>query len=59
MTQDNLGKALQAQLKGRPGGIAYVGGENDVEWADVMKAIDIARGVDAEVLLLTVRPSLR
>ena len=48
-----LGNTLRGQLKVRPHWIVYIGGGNDVPWADVTNAIDVARGLHAEVVLLT------
>lgn len=55
-TWDELGNALRGQLKGRPHWIVYVEGASEVAWADVAKAIDVARGLHAEVVLLPVTP---
>ena len=53
-TWDELGNALRGHLKGRPHWVVYVEGASEVAWADVAKAIDVARGLHAEVVLLTV-----
>lgn len=50
---DELGNTLRSQLKVRPHWSVYVAGEDKVAWQDVANAIDIARGLDAEVVLLT------
>ena len=49
-----MGNALLGHLKARPHWIVYVEGASEVAWADVAKAIDVARGLHAEVVLLTV-----
>jgi biopolymer transport protein ExbD len=55
---NELGKTLQSQLKLRPDWKVYVAGEDRVAWLDVVNAIDVARGLDAEVALLTVPPTI-
>jgi hypothetical protein len=50
-----LGNTLQGQLKLRQHWIVYVAGEDDVPWADVANVIDVAEGLQAEVVLLTAR----
>ena len=53
MPWDELSNALRRQLEVRPRWIVYVEGRDDVAWADLTKAIDVARGLHAEVVLLT------
>jgi hypothetical protein len=53
---DELGHTLRSQLEVRPRWLVYVEGGDDVGWADVTKAIDVARGLHAEVVLLTAHP---
>jgi hypothetical protein len=53
-----LGHILRSQLEVRPRWIVYVEGGDDVGWADVTKAIDVARGLHAEVVLLTATPNI-
>jgi hypothetical protein len=55
---DELGHTLRSQLEVRPRWIVYVEGGEDVGWADVTKAIDVARGLHAEVMLLTATPNI-
>jgi hypothetical protein len=52
---NELGSTLRIQLKVRPHWIVYVAGEDNVPWADVANAIDIARGLYAKVVLVTAR----
>ena len=39
-----------------PGAIVYIGGDENIPWADVVFAVDIARGLQAKVVLLTTPP---
>ena len=55
---DELGNTLRGQLKVRPHWIVYVAGGDEVPWADVANAIDVARGLHAEVVLLTATPNI-
>jgi biopolymer transport protein ExbD len=55
---NELGNTLRAQLEVRPHWIVYVEGADNVPWADVVKAIDVARGLHADVVLLTVTPNI-
>jgi biopolymer transport protein ExbD len=55
---DELGNILRSQLKIRPRWIVYVAGEDGVPWADVANVIDVARGLHAEVVLLTIAPGI-
>ena len=58
MPWDELSNALRSQLEVRPRWIVYVEGGDDVAWADLTKAIDVARGLHAEVVLLTATPNV-
>ena len=49
-----LRDALQASLK--PERMVNVAADKDVQWADVVSAIDVAEGLDEDVVLLTARP---
>jgi biopolymer transport protein ExbD len=49
---EELGNKLQSRLDVRPRRRVYVEGGDDVEWAYVADAIDVARGLHAEVVLL-------
>lgn len=55
---NELGNTLRSQLKVRPHWVVYVAGEDKVAWQDVVNAIDVARGLDAEVVLLTATPAI-
>lgn len=55
---NELGNTLRNQLKVRPRWIVYVEGEDDASWQDVVNVIDVARGLHAEVVLLTVAPNM-
>jgi biopolymer transport protein ExbD len=55
---NDLGNTLRSQLKLRPHWSVYVAGEDRVAWRDVVNAIDVARGLDAEVVLLTAPPTI-
>jgi hypothetical protein len=55
---DELGKTIRSQLKLRPRWIVYVEGGDGDDWGSVLKAIDVARGLHAEVVLLTAAPSI-
>jgi biopolymer transport protein ExbB/TolQ/biopolymer transport protein ExbD len=52
-TWNDLSHTLRSQLEVRPHWIVYVEGEDDAWWQDVANAIDAARGLHAEVVLLT------
>jgi hypothetical protein len=53
---NELGNTLRDQLQVRPHWIVYVTAEDGTSWSEVAKAIDIARGLRAEVVLLTAKP---
>jgi hypothetical protein len=55
---NELGNALRAQLEVQPRWIVYVAGGDDVAWQDVANAIDVARGLRAEVVLLPATPNI-
>jgi len=55
---DELGNTLRSQLKLRQHWIVYVEGEEKVPFADVANVIDVARGLHAEVVILTVAPNI-
>jgi biopolymer transport protein ExbB/TolQ len=50
---NELGNTLRNDLKVRPRWIVYVEGGDVVPWADLAYAIDVAKGLRAEVVLLT------
>jgi biopolymer transport protein ExbD len=52
--QNELKNAVQASLK--PGWIVNIAADKNVSWADVANAIDVAEGLDGDVVLLTARP---
>jgi phosphatidate phosphatase APP1 len=53
---EDLGKVLQTGLLRRPPSWpVYVEADRDVEWESAVKAIDVVRGLHAEVTLLTGR----
>jgi len=54
---DELGNTLRIQLEVRPHWVVYVTGGDKVPWEDVARAIDVARGLHAEVVLLTAAPN--
>ena len=55
---DELGNTLRSDLKVRPRWIVYVAGGEKVPWRDVVNVIDVARGLHAEVVLLTAAPNV-
>ena len=50
---DGLGDALKVQLKLRAQWVVYVDGDCNLPWQDVAQVADIAKGVNAKVVLLT------
>jgi biopolymer transport protein ExbD len=55
---EELSSAIQGQFE-RPGHpLVYVEAGNEVPWADVANAIDVAQGLQAEVVLLTTTPRI-
>jgi len=48
----DLGSALTEELKVRSEWVVYVEGDRDLQWDDVVKAIDTIRGVHARAVLL-------
>jgi biopolymer transport protein ExbD len=50
-----LANALRDQLKLRPDRVVYVEADEHISWADVMNAVDIIRGTNANVVLLTTK----
>lgn len=55
---DELRNTLRSQLKVRPHWVVYVEGKDYASWRDVMNVIDVARGLHAEVVLLTAAPNV-
>jgi biopolymer transport protein ExbD len=56
---NELGNTLRIQLRVRPHWIVYIAGEDNVPWAHVATAIDVARGLHAKVVLLTAKPLIK
>jgi hypothetical protein len=54
---ETLGPSLKAQLKSRPDWVVYVEADRNVDWGDAVNAMDIIRGVGANVVLLTTEPT--
>jgi biopolymer transport protein ExbD len=50
-----LASDLRDQLKLRPDRVVYVEADEHVSWADVMNAVDIIRGTNTNVVLLTAK----
>ncbi len=55
---NELANTLRSQLKVRPRWIVYVEAENGLPWRDMAEVIDVARSLHAEVVLLTVAPTV-
>jgi len=54
---DELEDKLRSELRVRPPqSLAYVQAEKDASWKDVVKVIDVAEGLYADVVLLTITP---
>jgi hypothetical protein len=53
--QDKLKDLLQGSL--RPGQIVNIAADKEVRSADVVNAIDVAEGLDGDVVLLTAAPN--
>jgi biopolymer transport protein ExbD/TolR len=51
----SLDGALKDELKLRPERVVYVAADPDLSWTDVVNAIDLIRGAQAEAVLLTYR----
>lgn len=54
---DNLDEALVRKLKLPPQWTAYVEAEDTLPWGDVVKVVDVVKGLDANVVLLTTKPN--
>ncbi len=48
-----LQSELKDNLRLRPDWVVYVEGDAELQWADIARAVDIIRGLPAEVVLLT------
>jgi len=55
---EELTGALKDELKGRPEWTVYVEADTDVAFGDVTRAIDVARGLHAKIVLLTPQASM-
>lgn len=53
---DQLGAAVQRELRVHPQSAVYVQAENDVLWQHVVYVVDVAEGLHAQVVLLTAKP---
>jgi biopolymer transport protein ExbB/TolQ/biopolymer transport protein ExbD len=53
---DELERRLQSELKARP--LACIKAENGVSWGDVISVIDVVEGLHADVVLLTITPTI-
>ena len=53
-----LRSTIRSQLEVRPRWIVYVEANSDASWYDAVYAMDVARGLRAEVVLLTDTPNL-
>jgi len=56
---NRLGSDLKDELKLRPEWVVYVEADPNLPWADAATVIDVAKGLHARVVLLTVKPALR
>jgi biopolymer transport protein ExbD len=58
-TWDELRNKLQSELEVRPpGSIVHVQADDDIFWQHVMYVIEVAEGLHAEVVLLTIKPEV-
>jgi biopolymer transport protein ExbD len=55
---EDLRSALRTQLEVRPRWIVYVEADSDASWRDAAYVIDVARGLHAEVVLVTTTPKI-
>jgi biopolymer transport protein ExbD len=55
---DELRNTLRSQLEVRPRWVVYVQADSDAAWRDAVYVIDVARGLHAEVVLLTTMPKI-
>jgi hypothetical protein len=53
----NLEEAVAPKRTARPQRTAYVEAEDTLAWDDVAKVIDVVKGLDANVVLLTAKPN--
>lgn len=50
---------LKNELKLRPKWVVYVQADPILPWADIASAIDVAKGLHADVVLLTIQPTIK
>ncbi len=50
---------LKNELKLRPKWVVYVQADPILPWADIASAIDVAKGLHADVVLLTIQPTIQ
>ena len=55
---NKLGNDLKDELKLRPKWVVYVEADPNLPWSDVMNVVDVAKGLHARVVLLTLKPKL-
>ena len=53
-----FGDDLKNELKVRPKWVVYVQADPNLPWADIVNAIDVAKRLHADVVLLTIQPTI-
>ena len=56
---NRLALDLKNELKLRPNWVVYVQADPVLPWADIVNAMDVAKGLHANVVLLTIQPSIQ
>jgi biopolymer transport protein ExbD len=56
---NKFGDDLKNELKLRPKWVVYVQADPNLPWADITSAIDVAKGLHADVVLLTIQPTIQ
>ncbi len=56
---NTFGDDLKNELKLRPKWVVHVQADPNLPWADIATAIDVAKGLHADVVLLTVEPTIK
>jgi biopolymer transport protein ExbD len=56
---DRFADDLKNQLKLRPRWVVYVQADPNLFWADIVNAVDVAKGLHANVVLLTLDPTIK
>jgi len=56
---DRFGADLKNELKVRPNWVVYVQANPNLAWANIVNAVDVAKGLHANVVLLTVEPTIK